>query len=69
MVDLVQAVKDYATKNYNKGGWDVIVECWSDEQIAKCIGGARTERAAIRAVRQIVDAYADRQADAKNSAF
>lgn len=69
MNDLVGAVKDYANKHYNDGGWDVVVECWSNEQIAKCIADSTTKEEAIAAVQNIVDVYAERQAAAKNSAF
>ncbi len=67
--ELVAAVKAHARKHYNAGGWDVIVECWGDAQIAECVGRATTTRGAIRAVGQIAGIYAERQADAKNSAF
>lgn len=66
---LIDAVKAHALKHYNDGGWDFIVECWSDEEIAECFKDAETEASAIAAVGQIVSVYADRQADAKNSAF
>ena len=69
MNELIQAVKEHAQAHYNDGGWDVVVECWDDQQIADCIKGARTARGAIRKVATIVSVYADRQADARNSAF
>jgi hypothetical protein len=31
---LVTQIKAYAYGHYDCGGWDVIVECWSDERIA-----------------------------------
>lgn len=69
MNELIQAVKDHAQAHYNDGGWDVVVECWDDEDIAEVIQGARTAKGAIRKVAVIVGVYADRQADAINSAF
>lgn len=66
---LVEAVKRHATEHYNDGGWDVIVECWSDDELAHTIRGAKTVRGALRKVGTIVSVYADRQADAENSAF
>lgn len=62
--DLVQAVKDHATEHYNDGGWDVIVECWDDDQIAETIGQARTVKGALAKFAAVVDVWADRQADA-----
>lgn len=69
MTSLVEAVKAHAKAHYEDGGWDVIVECWEDADIEKVIAGARTERGAIRKVAVVVSVYADRQADARNSAF
>lgn len=65
----IAAVKAHANEHYNDGGWDVIVECWSDGDIAKCIHGVHTAQAAIAKVKVIAEIYADRQADARNSAF
>lgn len=69
--DLVRAVKDHAVEHYNDGGWDVIVECWGDNQIANIIeaGDAKTVKQAIKCFKPMVDIWADRQADARNSAF
>lgn len=66
---LIGYVKDYALTNYDKGGWDVIVECYDDDMIADVIGKARTPEGAIRKFRPLVSVWADRQADARNSAF
>lgn len=67
--DLVRFIKAHAEAHYTDGGWDVIVECYDDEMIAKVLGRARTEKGALRAFAAAVDIYADRQADAINSAF
>ena len=69
ITDLVAAIKAYALKHYSDGGWDVIVECWSDEDIAQTIGDATSIRDARARMMRVVDVYADRQADARNSAF
>lgn len=68
---LVEAVKAHARDNYNEGGWDVIVECWDDDRIAEVIreDAATTPAAAVDAFRPVVGVWADRQADARNSAF
>jgi len=51
---LVQAVKDHARRNYNFGGWDFVVECWSDEDIAKEVAGCKTAKQAINRIGRIV---------------
>jgi hypothetical protein len=65
--ELVAAIKAYALKHYEDGGWDVVIEAWTDEQIAETIGKASTLRGAIWKMNRIVAVYADRQADARNS--
>ena len=32
-----EAVRKHAIENYNNGGWDFIVECYSDEDIQKVL--------------------------------
>lgn len=73
-LDLVRAVKHYALTHYDEGGWDVIVECWDDEQIVEHLRYAEVDdvtdpRLAIDAFRDAVAVWADQQADARNSAF
>lgn len=67
--ELIAAVKAHAIAHYNDGGWDVIVECWEDADIANAIGGARTLAGALRKLAPFIDVVSDRQADARNSAF
>jgi hypothetical protein len=46
--DLVAAVRAHANENYEQGGWDFLVECYSDEEIVELIGGARSVNGAIK---------------------
>lgn len=71
MTNLVEFIKAHALANYENGGWDVIVECWNDEAIALTLAelGITTEREALGYFTRITDVWADRQADARNSAF
>lgn len=69
---LAPAVYEYARQHYNDGGWDVIVECWDNDMIEAYIierGDIRTLAQAVEAFKDLVDVWADRQADAINSAF
>jgi hypothetical protein len=45
--ELIDAVRAHANANWNKGGWDFLAECWSDEEIGIAIGGAKTAKGAI----------------------
>lgn len=50
---LVDAVKKYAKENYEKDGWDFIVECYEDEDIFSEIKNCRTEKGAISKIRKL----------------
>lgn len=67
--DLVEAVKRHAASHYNDGGWDVIVECWDDQEIASFLAkhNVRSLRTAIAKFKSLVSVWADRQADAHNN--
>lgn len=62
--ELVEQVKAHATEHYADGGWDVVVECWDDAEIAEQIGKARTLAGALAKFKPVVGVWADRQADA-----
>jgi hypothetical protein len=49
--ELVKAVKEYALRNYERGGWDYIIECYMEAELLELIGNARTVQGAIRNVR------------------
>ncbi len=66
--ELVNAVKAHAQANYEKGGWDVVVEAWTDAEIAEAIGAARTPAGAIAKFAPLVSVWADRQAEADSYA-
>lgn len=52
--ELIQAVRSHAVANYNKDGWDFLVECWEDSQIEEQIGNARTPQGAIKSCKRVV---------------
>jgi hypothetical protein len=45
--ELIAAIRQHAIKNYTTGGWDYLVECWEDSDIADCIGATSDLRHAI----------------------
>lgn len=65
-LSLVEQVKAYALARYETGGWDVIVECYSDDELAEAIDGAKTLRGALRKLSPLVSVWADRQAEAQS---
>jgi hypothetical protein len=67
----IEAMKQWCIDNYDKGA-DTMAECWSDSDFAELFefeGEAKTDAQAWETLRAIADIYADRQADARNSAF
>ena len=77
-VELREQFKKYAKEHYNDGGWDVIVECWDNEQIDQFLAGTdvdtrfspvvpcTTLAEAIERIAPVIDVWADRQADARH---
>ncbi len=48
--ELLELVKQHATRNYEKDGWDILIECYTDEEIVKAMGRSKKESGAIWAV-------------------
>ena len=67
--ELVAAVRTHAMQNYNEGGWDYVVECYSDEDIVEEIDGATTPAQAIKNVGRIVNVRDERRREATNEIF
>lgn len=61
--ELIAAVKKHATKNYEQGGWDIVVECYSDKELTELIGDATTEEEAIKRVGEDVGIHASVRSD------
>ena len=51
---LVEAVIQHAVDHYEIAGWDILVECWDDEEIWSWIEGAACEKEAIRLAAQAI---------------
>jgi hypothetical protein len=62
---LIAAVKAHALANYEKGGWDFIVECWDDADILEEIGECKTAKQAIRAVGAVAKALAGQREEVR----
>lgn len=64
--EVLKAFRSHAEEHYEDGGWDVIVECWSDSEIQEHVAqyNAQTLPEVLAAFRDVVGVYADRQAEA-----
>jgi hypothetical protein len=69
MDDLIRAVRDHAVAHYNDGGWDFLVECWSDADIRDAIGSARTVAGAIRNAKRAVGGLDERRREVRSEIF
>jgi len=67
MPELIAAVKDHAIERYTEGGWDYVVEAYSDHDLAFVIGNARTVAGAIRRVAKEVGIRDEVRQDIINS--
>ncbi len=69
MAEMVAAVKRHAREHYNEGGWDSIVECYDDDDIARDIGDATTVESAIHNVGVLCGMWDDKRQDALAEVF
>lgn len=67
--NLVAAVKQHAKDNYEKDGWDYVIECLDDNDILFLIGDAATEETAIAAVGDVMKERAGIRADIQSEVF
>lgn len=67
--EIAKYIYDYAVEHYNDGGWDVIVECWTIKSIMETLEDDESQEEALEGFKDLVSVWAERQADAVNSAF
>ena len=68
---LIEAVKSHALRHYEKDGWDYVVECYGDEEIAVIINeeAAVTVSLAIKAVGKVAKDQDDYRKEIEATAF
>lgn len=67
--ELLAAVRDHALANYENGGWDEVVEAWSDDEILEEMGDATTIKEAIANVAIAVKLHFDYAEDIRCTEF
>jgi hypothetical protein len=60
--NLIKAVREHALANYNTGAWDIIVEAYSDSELAETVMKCRTAAGAVAKVAKIVEQYRELRA-------
>ena len=70
MIDIA-AIREHARKNYNMGGWDVLVECWEDRDIVEFCEKANINdtKKAIFAIGEGLEIYDDYRKDIQAEVF
>ena len=70
-IDLIKSVKAHALKNYEKDGWDFVVECFDDAAIQAILDdeNADTVSLAIKAVGKDVKYRDDYRKEIQATAF
>jgi hypothetical protein len=64
--DIAKYIYSYAQEHYDEGGWDVIVECWTLNDIANSLEDDETKEEALESFKSVANVHAERQADAMN---
>lgn len=63
-----ERIRQHATVHYTEDGWDILVECWTDEYLNEIIGYSKTYEEAVIACSNmlaVMDSYRkDIQAEA-----
>jgi predicted RNase H-like HicB family nuclease len=67
--EIAKYIYKYAQDHYNDGGWDVIVECWTINDIKNQIEDGESKEDALKHFKSVVAVWADQEADAANSAW
>lgn len=65
----LEAVKAYAQEHYAKGGWDIIVECRSDEEILAEIKGTTSRWGAVERINKNLKPLAAYRQEVESTAF
>lgn len=63
--ELIDAVKKHASENYDRDGWDFVVECFGRDELIPLLreAGAATPEDAIAAVGEIAKLHDERRSD------
>lgn len=69
--EIAEAVQKHAVENYEKNGWDYIVECWTrnDIETELAIANITDVLEAIKMFEQLARIWDDRRKDAEAEIF
>lgn len=67
--ELVKRIRQHALANYEKDGWDYLVECYSDDDIIQIVAGCESYEAAIERLNKGLKAKDDYRREIQSEAF
>jgi hypothetical protein len=68
--EMIEAIKAEANARYDEGhGWQVFVECYSDEELLEFVKNCRTVRGALALAKKIASIRTERCQEAQNEIF
>ena len=65
----VERIRQHAITHYNEGGWDILVECWTDEYIVEHYSGCATYEQAVVAISNVLDTMDSWRSEIQAEAF
>lgn len=54
MKSWAERIREHALTHYTEDGWDILVECWTNEYLAEHYQGCKTYEEAVIAVSEVL---------------
>ena len=67
--ELCQRIRQHALRHYNAGGWDYLVECYSDGDILLLVAECQSYEDAIAKLGRIVAIQDERRREVQSEVF
>ena len=64
-----ERIRQHATIHYTEDGWDILVECWTDEYIAEHYRGCKTYEEAVVAISNVLATMDGYRSEVQAEAF
>lgn len=64
-----ERIRQHATVHYTEDGWDILVECWTDEYIAEHYRGCKTYEEAVVAISDVLATMDSYRSEVQAEAF
>jgi hypothetical protein len=64
-----ERLRQHATVHYTEDGWDILVECWTDEYIYEIMNGCKTYEDAVIACSNVLAVMNSFRSEIQSEAF